>query len=99
MIKPKCTCGAYAVGSVVHTDDCEVREAERMEAICRKVYGGTIDEVAARCAQVRTRGILERKVDGFTIQPKHVCQWAEYEGLTNRFQFCTICDRKRGGNA
>ena len=27
--------------------------------------------------------------------PVHVCTWKLYEGIMNRFEYCTICDAKR----
>lgn len=37
MKKPKCDCGADAIGSFVHTENCDVAQFERMEALSLKI--------------------------------------------------------------
>jgi len=143
MIKPKCTCGAYAVGSVVHTDACEVTVYERdghvgemaAEDLQRMIQAGleqfvgsssyeTVREVVTKIltAQLENMKLLteivfpdqtgwtvkvsdepvdlkERLAPTVTFIGPHVCQWVEYEGITRRYEYCRLCDRKRGGNA
>lgn len=125
----RCTCGAYAVGSLIHTDQCCIRESERIDELSRfiqdelresfKQFIGkpvaedlkkTIEEMLLK--QLEEFDLVYRSflpepepgpilitIKGEAMRESHTCVWEDYEGITQRFQYCSICDAKRGGNA
>jgi hypothetical protein len=101
MRKARCTCGAYAVGSLIHQDSCDIREAERAEMVLLRSVMEDVMNFKCGPLFIHTAPpeALDKLAETGGQPPAHVCQWEDYEGLTQRFQYCSICDKKRGGNA